>query len=67
MKKRTQLSEALRMLGITRDEAAKKVGVTKATISNWCTGAFPISAVGVRILGEMGVKKKALKNPAEEI
>jgi transcriptional regulator with XRE-family HTH domain len=55
------------MLGITRDEAAEKVGVTKATISNWCTGAFPISAVGVRILGEMGVKKKALKNPAEEV
>jgi len=63
----TQLSKELRLLGMTREEVALKLDITKATLSNWCRGIYPISAVGVRILGEIGVTKKALKDPSKEI
>ena len=62
-----QLSKELRLLGMTRDEVAKKLNVTKATLSNWINAVHPISAVGVRIFQEIGVTKKAIKNPSMEV
>ena len=52
---------------MTRDEVAKKLNVTKATLSNWINAVHPISAVGVRIFQEIGVTKKAIKNPSMEV
>lgn len=62
-----RLSKELRLLGITREEAAKKIGVTTATLSNWVRGIYPISPVGIRILKEIGVTKKARTNPSEMV
>ena len=62
-----QLSKELRLLGITREEAAKKIGVSTATLSNWVNGNWNISPVGVRLLEEMGVTKRAIKDPSKDV
>ena len=62
-----QLSKELRLLGIERKDAADKIGVTEATLSNWIRGVYPISPVGVRILKEMGIPKKAIRDPSKEV
>ena len=61
------LSKELRLLGLTRTEAAEKLGVTTATLSYWCTGKHPIPAEGIKILMELGVTKQARNNPSKEV
>jgi len=62
-----QLSKELRLLGMTREEVAKKLNITTATLSNWVNGKHPITPVGVRMLAEIGVTKRALKDPSKEV
>ena len=62
-----QLSRELRLLGMTREEVANKIGVTTATLSNWVNGKYPITPVGVRLLREIGVTKKAIRTPDKEM
>ena len=62
-----QLSKELRLLGITREEVAKKLKITTATLSNWIRGVYPITPIGVRMLLEIGVTKKAIKDPNKEV
>ena len=62
-----QLSKELRLLGLSREDVAKKLEITTATLSNWIRGIYPISPVGVRKLQEVGVTKKAIKDPSEMV
>lgn len=62
-----QLSKELRLLGMTREEVSAKINITTATLSNWVNGKHPITPVGVRTLSEIGVTKKALKDPNKEV
>lgn len=62
-----QLSKELRLLGMTREEVAAKLNITTATLSNWVNGKHPITPVGVRMLWEIGVTKKATRDPDKEV
>ena len=62
-----QLSRELRLLGLTREEVAKKLDITTTTLSNWVNGRYNISPVGVKMLQELGISKKAISDPSKEI
>lgn len=62
-----QLAKEIRLLGMTRQEVADKLEVTKQTIQNWIYGIHPINPVGVRKLKEIGIPAQALRYPSERV
>ena len=63
MKKERLLKKEFRLLGLSQEEAGKKLGVTRATINNWVTGRIFIPPAIVLKLRELGVSNKAIASP----
>ncbi len=61
------LAREIRLLGKSREQVAKKIGVTVTTLSNWINGRYPISPEGVTGLRELGVTQQALDDPEKII
>jgi len=62
-----QLAKEIRLLGLTREEAAKRLGVTETTLSHWINGKHPIPPLSVLKLKEIGVPSTAIRYPAMEV
>lgn len=62
-----RLSMEIRLLGLSRKEAAQKLGISQETLSRWINFRKPITPLGVRLLQEMGISKQAIQYPGEEL
>ena len=67
LKKEKQLKKAIRLLGFSQSDLAKKFKVTRATVNNWITGNTFIPPNIVIKLKEMGIASKVLENPSKLI
>ena len=66
-RKEKRLRREFRLLGLKTVDVAKKLNVTDVTVNNWIRGDFFISADKVQMLKEMGVSRKAILKPSEEV
>ena len=62
-----QLAKEIRLLGLTRGEAANLLSVTETTLSHWINGKHPIPPLSVMKLKDIGVPSMAIRSPSMEV
>lgn len=61
------LAKEIKLMGLTHEDAAKKIGVSRTALSKWITGAYVPGPLSVPAMKKLGFSDTAILNPTKEV